>query len=360
MRRRPYGVVLLDEIEKAHPDVHNVLLQVFDDGRLADGKGRPLRRGNSRRWPRFGTESADMAKPADLIQHMRPYVAPYRVKNGRGFRLRDFDPNDTAGLGSDIRDQSKQLLASGVEWLSEQQDKLYAQQRWALLLIFQAMDAAGKDSTIKHVMSGVNPQGVEVTSFKRPSEEELAHDFLWRQARVVPARGRIGIFNRSHYEEVLAVRVQPGLLEHENLPPSLVSKSIWDERLEDICAFERHLTRNGVLVLKFFLYLSRKEQKKRFLERLDHPEKNWKFSASDVEARQHWDEYMSAYERAIRATATKDAPWYVVPADHKWFTRLVVASAIARTLAKLHLSYPEVTPDKKRGLAAMRVKLMAE
>jgi PPK2 family polyphosphate:nucleotide phosphotransferase len=261
-----------------------------------------------------------------MLAQLDAFVDPYRITKGRGFRLKDFDPADTHRLLSETRPEAKAILARGVQWLAELQDKLYADDRWAVLLIFQAMDAAGKDSTIKHVMSGVNPQGCQVFTFKQPSAEELDHDFLWRAARCLPECGRIGIFNRSYYEEALVVRVHPEILQQQKIPSRLVTRNIWDQRLEDIAGFERHLTRNGVVVLKFFLNVSRKEQKRRFLERLDQPEKNWKFSPGDVMERQHWAEYMHAYEQAIRATATKDAPWYVVPADNKWYTRLVVAA----------------------------------
>jgi PPK2 family polyphosphate:nucleotide phosphotransferase len=237
---------------------------------------------------------------------------------------------------------------------------LYAQNRWSLLLVFQAMDAAGKDSTIKHVMSGVNPQGVQVYAFKQPSAEELDHDYLWRSLRCLPERGRIGIFNRSYYEEVLVVRVHQELLRRQRLPKELVTDDIFDQRLEDIAGLERYLAHNGVLVLKFFLNVSRKEQKRRFLDRLNEPEKHWKFSASDVKERAFWKDYMAAYEKAIRATATKHAPWYVVPADKKWFTRLVVAAAIVDALARLNLRYPEVDDAKKRELAAARKALESE
>ncbi len=245
-----------------------------------------------------------------------------------------------------------------MELLADLQDRLYAQDRWAVLLVFQAMDAAGKDGTIKHVMSGVNPQGCQVSSFKQPSAEELDHDYLWRYVKSVPERGRIGIFNRSYYEEVLVVRVHEALLQGQKLPASLVTKRIWEERLQDISSYERYLARNGVCILKFFLHVSRKEQKKRFLERLDLPEKNWKFSASDVRERQHWGEYMEAYEEAIRATASEHAPWYVVPADNKWFTRLVVAASVVEALERLDLAYPEVGEEKKKELAAARLALM--
>jgi PPK2 family polyphosphate:nucleotide phosphotransferase len=295
-----------------------------------------------------------------MLKRIDRFVAPYRITNGRKFRLKDVDPGDTHKLGDDQKDEAKEMLARGVEWLAEKQDMLYAQDRWGLLLVFQAMDAAGKDSTIRHVMSGVNPQGCQVYSFKQPSSEELDHDFLWRYMRYVPERGRIGIFNRSYYEEVLVVRVHQGILARQKLPAGLVGKNIWKERLADIAAYEDYLARNGIPVLKFFLHVSRAEQKKRFLERLDKPEKNWKFSAQDVEERQYWDRYMAAYEDAIRATATPHAPWYVVPADNKWFTRLVVAAAVVDRLERMGLHYPKVDAAMRRELAAARAKLAAE
>ena len=255
---------------------------------------------------------------------------PYRIDHGRKFRLKDFDPGDTGRMKS--RKRAELALPAGVKLLSDLQDKLYAQDRWALLLIFQAMDAAGKDSAIKHVMSGVNPQGCEVFSFKQPSVEELNHDFLWRSFKCLPERGRIGIFNRSYYEEVLVVRVHKELLERQRISPSLVTKNIWNERFADINSFEHYLTRNGVVIRKFFLNLSREEQKKRFMSRLDDPNKNWKYSTTDVTERERWDEYMAAYEDMIQHTATPHSPWYVVPADKKWYTRLVVAAAIADAL----------------------------
>ena len=295
----------------------------------------------------------------EILESIQRYVDPFRVTKGKGFQLKDFDPGDTRGLKMDKGDAAE-LLQRGSEWLATEQDMLYAQDRWSVLLIFQAMDAAGKDGTIKHVMSGVNPQGCQVYSFKQPSAEELSHDFLWRYAIRVPERGRIGIFNRSYYEEVLVVRVHKELLEHQKLPSGLVTKRIWDERLADIARFEDYLTRQGVIVLKFFLNLSRKEQKKRFMERLDKPDKNWKFSASDVRERRHWDDYMRAFEEAIRATATPAAPWFVVPADNKWFTRLVVAAAIVEAVERLDLEYPKVGAEKRNELAAARAELVAE
>jgi PPK2 family polyphosphate:nucleotide phosphotransferase len=293
-----------------------------------------------------------------LTQRAIVFSKPYRVTRGKGFDLRDFDPGDTAHLESADASRARKLLEEGVEHLAELQSMLYAQNRWSLLLIFQAMDAAGKDSTIKHVMSGVNPQGVQVFSFKAPSTEELDHDYLWRCMRRLPERGRIGIFNRSYYEEVLVARVRPEVLAGQRLPPSLVRRSIWKERYEDIRNFERYLTRNGVVVRKFFLHVSKAEQKRRFLARLDEPEKNWKFSPEDVVERRRWKAYQRAYQDAIRGTASKAAPWYVVPADHKWFTRLVVAAAIGEALTGLDLHYPRVGPVQKRALAAARRELL--
>ena len=286
-------------------------------------------------------------------------VDRYRVSEGKGFRLADHDPGDTAGLDFSKK-QAQSLLQLGVQRLSELQEKLYAQDRWAVLLIFQAMDAAGKDSTIKHVMSGVNPQGVEVHAFKQPSAEDLDHDFLWRALRRLPERGRIGVFNRSYYEEVLVVRVHETILRAQKLPPELVTKRIWQERHEDIAAFERYLARNGTLVLKFFLNVSREEQKKRFLARLEEPEKHWKFSPADVAERAHWSAYMAAYEDAIRATAAPHAPWFVIPADHKWFTRLAVVAAIDEALRGIDLHYPTVPPEQAAALEEARRALERE
>jgi PPK2 family polyphosphate:nucleotide phosphotransferase len=279
-------------------------------------------------------------------------VKPYRVEHGKQFRLRDYDPGHTAGVES--KEEAEKLLADGIARLADLQDKLYASDHWALLLIFQAMDAAGKDGAIKHVMSGVNPQGCQVYSFKAPSSEELDHDYLWRTMKCVPERGRIGIFNRSYYEEVLVVRVHSEILRAQRVPPSLITKDIWKERFEDIRAFERYLTRNGIMIQKFFLNVSKKEQKKRFLARLDDPEKNWKFSAADVRERNSWDDYMEAYQDMIRHTATPEAPWHVIPADNKWFTRIAVAAAIVDTLEDLDLAYPTVDDEKKKELAAAR------
>src|SRR5262245_44400259 len=282
----------------------------------------------------------------------------FRVTDGKQFRLKDWDPGDTRGFKS--REKAQETLMQGIARLSEDQDKLYAQDRWALLLIFQAMDAAGKDSTIKHVMACVNPQGCQVSSFKAPSTEELDHDFMWRTTRRLPERGQIGIFNRSYYEEVLVVCVHPEILAKQRLPEKLVTKDIWKERYEDINAFERYLTRNGTVIRKFFLHASKEEQKQRFLDRLEEPEKNWKFSLQDVIEREHWDAYMQAYEDMIRSTSTEAAPWYVVPADHKWFTRVVVAEVIADTLESLNLTYPKVDAEKKKELEAARTLLKAK
>jgi PPK2 family polyphosphate:nucleotide phosphotransferase len=285
-------------------------------------------------------------------------AAPFRITNGEKFRLKDYDPDNTSGLKD--KDDAKDLLEDSVTMLSQLQEKLYAQDRWGLLLIFQGMDAAGKDGVIKHVMSGVNPQGCDVWSFKIPSAEELDHDYLWRSHKVVPQRGKIGIFNRSHYEEVLVLRVHPELLQAEKLPPKLTSKDIWEQRYEDINAFESYLVRNGMLVVKFFLHLSKKEQKKRFLERLEDSKKNWKFSMADIKERGYWKQYQDAYEETIQNTATKEAPWYVVPADNKWFTRVVAAMAIVTTLNDLNLSFPDVEKSKRKELAKIRKSLEHE
>jgi PPK2 family polyphosphate:nucleotide phosphotransferase len=292
----------------------------------------------------------------EILDRIRKYVHPFRITKGKGFRLKDFDPGETCGLKLD-KGEAAELLQRGTAWLAEEQDMLYAQDRWSLLLVFQALDAAGKDGTIKHVMSGVNPQGCQVFSFKQPSSEELDHDFMWRYVRNLPERGRIGIFNRSYYEEVLVVRVHAEILKRQKLPPVVVGKEIWDERLADIAHFEDYATRQGTKILKFFLHVSRNEQKKRFMQRLNQPEKNWKFSASDVQERTFWSDYMHAFEEAIRATASKHAPWFVVPADNKWFTRLVVAAAIVDAMENLNLAYPKVDAAKKKELAAARVAL---
>ena len=295
----------------------------------------------------------------EILDRIQKYIQPFRITEGKHFHLKSFDPSDTCRLKLG-KGEASELLQQGTAWLAEEQDVLYAQDRWSLLLVFQAMDAAGKDSTIKHVMSGVNPQGCQVFSFKQPSEEDLNHDFMWRYSKCLPERRRIGIFNRSYYEEVLIVRVHEEILNGQKIPLPLVSKRIWDERLADIAHFEDYLTRQGIIILKFFLHLSREEQKKRFMKRLDTPRKNWKFSASDVRERKFWGDYMHAYEEAIRATASKHAPWFVVPANNKWFTRLVVAAAIVEAVEQLDLTYPKVDAEKKKELATMRAALARE
>ena len=282
----------------------------------------------------------------------------YRVESGKHFRLKDFDPADTGHWRS--KESATEALQEGIARTADLQVKLYAQDSWALLLIFQAMDAAGKDGIIKHVMSGVNPQGCQVYSFKAPSDLELQHDFLWRTTRDLPERGHIGIFNRSYYEEVLVVRVHPEILKGQQTPPSLVGKNIWEERFEDIRCFERHMARSGTVIRKFFLNVSKKEQKSRFLERLEEPEKNWKFSAADIRERKFWDDYQKAYEDMIANTATKHAPWYVVPADNKWFTRLVVSAVVVETLESLHLAYPKVEEAKRKELEAAKKILISK
>ena len=284
----------------------------------------------------------------------------YRIEDGRGFRLARFAPDDSGPLTSDDKDAAEERTDAACDAIGELQAALYAQDRWSLLLVFQAMDAAGKDSTIKRVLSGIDPQGCQVTAFKAPSSTELDHDWLWRTTCALPERGRIGIFNRSYYEEVLVVRVEPAILHGQKLPPKLVTKSIWRERFEDIVAFERHLARNGTAVVKFFLNVSKDEQKKRFLERLDEPAKNWKFSLDDIEKRKHWDEYQHAYEDMVRNTAAPEAPWYVVPADRKWYMRLVVAEAIEDALRRIHPEFPTLPPEKTRELAGVKRALEQE
>ena len=298
-------------------------------------------------------------KTKEIIKRARKLADPFRVTGGK-FRIKDADPGETLGLKSEDKPRAKEALAMGIELLTELQDKLYAQDKWAVLLIFQAMDAAGKDGAIKHVMSGINPQGCQVTAFKAPSAEELDHDFLWRCQKCLPERGRIGIFNRSYYEETLVVRVHPELLAKERLPPERVGKRVWQQRFEDIRGFERYLSNNGIVLCKFFLNVSKKEQKRRFLERLENPEKNWKFASADLIERGFWDEYQKAYEEMIQKTATKEAPWYVVPADNKWFTRVVVAAAVIDKLASLKLAYPEVGKEKLKELAAAKRALLAK
>src|SRR4029450_7758340 len=300
-------------------------------------------------------------KTKEIIKRARELSEPFRISKGKDFRLKDVDPDDTLDFTKEAdKPRSKEVLAMGVTALAELQDKLYAQDRWAVLLIFQAMDAAGKDGAIKHVMSGVNPQGVQVYSFKSPSSEDLDHDYLWRCMKCLPERGRLGIFNRSYYEETLVVRVHPEFLDKQHLPPEVVTKDIWEQRFQDIRSFERYLTRNGAAVRSFFLHVSNKEQRKRFLSRIEEPEKNWKFSANDAKEREHWDDYMEAYEDMIRNTATKRAPWYVVPADNKWFTRVVVAAAVIDALSSLDLAYPTVSEAKLKDLAAAKRALLAD
>lgn len=311
----------------------------FRTGRAADSV---IIRGDGKR------EGAQMSWAGKLAK-------PYRVENGKKFRLKDFDPGDTGPLGS--KDDAAEVLERGTASMTELQDKLYAEDRSALLLIFQGMDAAGKDGAIKHVMTGVNPQGCQVYSFKTPSSEELDHDFLWRSLRDLPARGRIGIFNRSYYEETLIVRVHPEVLKSERIPSSLVTSNFWKHRFEDINAVERYLARNGTVIRKFFLNLSKKEQKRRFEERLDNPAKNWKFSSGDIRERGFWDDYRKAFEETIQHTSTKHAPWYVVPADNKWFTRAVVAAVIVDALEDLKLAYPKVKAAQRKELNAARILL---
>ncbi len=298
--------------------------------------------------------------PKIKLKNIHKFIKPYVVASGKNFRLKDHDPADTHHLGSEDKPEAKKWLERGVALLAELQEVLYAQSNWGLLLVFQAMDAAGKDGTIKHVMSGVNPQGVDVYSFKSPSSEELAHDFLWRTNRCMPPRGKIGIFNRSYYEEVLVVRVHPEFLEKQRIPDSLRGDHFWRGRYEDIAGFERYLTRNGIAIRKFFLNVSKKEQKRRFMERLDVSEKNWKFSAADVKERKYWDEYQDAYEKMIRNTATEYAPWIVVPADNKWFSRLLVVATIVDALSSLDLEYPKLTTAQITALKEARKQLEKE
>src|ERR1700741_4494467 len=295
----------------------------------------------------------------ELIKKARKLAEPFRVTDD-GFRLKDYDPGDMLEFTSEDKPRAKEALATGISALAELQDKLYAQDRWAVLLIFQAMDAAGKDGAIKHVMSGINPQGCQVFSFKSPSAQDLKHDYLWRCLKCLPERGRIGIFNRSYYEETLVVRVHSALLAKQKIPQQLLTKNVWDERFEDIRNIERYLTRNGVVIRKFFLHLSAKEQKKRFLARLDNSAKNWKFSSADAQERGFWKEYMKAYEDMICNTATEDAPWYVVPADNKWFTRVAVAAVVIDAMASLDLKYPEVSEAKRQELETAREHLIGK
>lgn len=299
---------------------------------------------------------ADKTDKSDkrLLAKVHRFIEPYRITNAKGFKLSEIDPGDTGPFTNERKAEAKELTAKSTEWLAAQQEMLYAQDRWALLLIFQAMDAAGKDSTIKHVMSGLNPQGTQVYAFKTPTSEELDHDWMWRYQRCLPERGRIGVFNRSYYEEVLIVRVHEEILGTQKMPKELITKNIWDHRLQDIANTEEYLARNGVKVLKFFLHVSKKEQKRRFMERLELPEKHWKFDGSDVKERNYWNEYTKAYEAAIRATATRESPWHVVPADNKWFTRLVVAATIVDAMKRLDLHYPKVDKLKLKELELAR------
>ncbi|MBX7109538.1 MAG: polyphosphate kinase 2 family protein [Chitinophagales bacterium] len=299
-------------------------------------------------------------KLKEIIKASHELSSPYRITDGEKFKLKDVDPGDTGSLGSEDKPRAKEALQIGVEALATLQDMLYAQDRWSLLLIFQAMDAAGKDGAIKHVMSGVNPQGCQVSSFKAPTSTDLDHDYLWRCQRELPERGRIGIFNRSYYEEVLVVKVHPELLKYQKIPPHLMDKDLFDNRYKELRNFEKYLSRNGTVTVKFFLHLSRKEQKKRFLERFDIADKNWKVSPSDIKERAYWDEYMDAYEKMIQQTATKHSPWYVIPADNKWYTRVIVAASIIDTLAGMDLHYPKVDEAKMKEIAAAKELLLAE
>ena len=295
---------------------------------------------------------------AEVIKRSIELSKPFRVADGSKFELKEIDPGDTLDFKSEDKPRAREALANGVAALTDLQDKLYAQDQWALLVIFQAMDAAGKDGAIKHVMSGVNPQGCQVYSFKAPSSEDLDHDYLWRCIKCLPERGRIGIFNRSYYEETLAVRVHPEFLEKQHLPSDLTGNKIWENRFKDIRNFEKYLANNGTIVRKFFLHISKKEQKRRFLDRLNDRDKNWKFSSNDAKEREYWKDYMDAFEETIRATATDDAPWYVVPADNKWFTRVVVAAGIIEALASLDLGYPKVSKEKLKELEAVKQELL--
>jgi len=306
---------------------------------------------------REGRTRLESMKLKGLAKEAADVAKPFHVSKGEDFRLKDYDPAYTGGMKD--KKEARKILEHSRDLLSEFQEKLYAQDRWSLLVIFQAMDAAGKDGAVKHVMSGINPQGCDVTSFKAPSKEELDHEYLWRAHKAVPQRGKIGIFNRSYYEEVLVVRVHQDLLNAQQLPKERVSKNIWEERYEDINNFEQYLVRNGVIVMKFFLHLSKGEQKRRFLERLEMPEKNWKFSMSDVKERAYWKDYQNAYEEMIQNTASKHAPWHVIPADNKWFSRLAVAGAIIHKLHSLDLQFPEVDDEKKNELAQVRKALLA-
>jgi PPK2 family polyphosphate:nucleotide phosphotransferase len=296
----------------------------------------------------------------ELVQRAKKFSKQYCVEDGDGFKLKDYETKASFNLGDEGKPLANQALQIGVEALATMQDVLYAQDKWSLLLVFQAMDAAGKDGAIKHVMSGVNPQGCQVSSFKAPSSEELDHDFLWRCQKHLPERGRIGIFNRSYYEEVLVVRVHEAILKSQKLPEKLITKDIWEERFQDIRNFEKYLNRNGTIVIKFFLNVSKKEQKERFIERVDNPDKNWKFSAADAKERGYWDDYMHAYEELIKNTSTKKSPWYVIPADNKSYARIAIASAIITALDEMDLEYPKVSPEKITELHAIRQALLDE
>ena len=344
-RQNGYPVMHLAATSGSAPDRHRDRYEFLD----RDPFPKPGRKS------RTGPSSV---KTKEISKRARKLASRFRVARGDKFRLKDIDPGDTLNFTLEDKPRAREVLALGIQALAELQSKLYADDKWALLLIFQAMDAAGKDGAIKHVMSGVNPQGCQVFSFKAPSAEDLDHDYMWRCAKCLPNRGHIGIFNRSYYEETLVVRVHPEFLKKQKLPAELISQDIWRERFQDIRGFERYLSHNGVLVRKFFLHVSKKEQKRRFLERIERPEKNWKFSAADMNERGYWDEYMDAYEDMIRHTATEEAPWYVVPADNKWFTRAVVAAAVIETLADLNLKYPAVGEDKLKELAAAKSALM--
>ena len=310
---------------------------------------------------RLAITDENSMKTKEIIKTASELARPFRISKGENFRLKDVDPDDTLDFTKEAdKPRAKEALAMGVTALAELQDKLYAQDKWAVLLIFQAMDAAGKDGAIKHVLSGVNPQGCQVYSFKSPSSDDLDHDYLWRCMKCLPNRGHIGIFNRSYYEEVLVVRVHPEFLAKQKMPPKLVGKKIWEDRFEDVRNFEQYLARNGVVVRKFFLHVSKKEQKRRFLERIEDPPKNWKFSSNDANERDYWDDYMKAYEEMIQETATKHAPWYVVPADNKWFARLVVAAALVDALDRLDLRFPKVSRAQLEEMQRIRKALAAE
>lgn len=296
----------------------------------------------------------------ELVQRAKKFSKQYNVGDGDGFKLKDYETKASFNLGDEGKPLVNQTLQMGVEALSAMQDVLYAQDKWSLLLVFQAMDAAGKDGAIKHVMSGVNPQGCQVSSFKAPSSEDLDHDFLWRCQKHLPERGRIGIFNRSYYEEVLVVRVHEAILKSQKLPKELITKDIWEERFQDIRNFEKYLNRNGTIVIKFFLNVSKKEQKKRFIERVDDSDKNWKFSAADAKERGYWDDYMHAYQELIKNTSTKKSPWYVIPADNKSYARIAIASAIITALDEMDLEYPKVSAEKIAELNAVKQALLDE